>query len=196
MIKPNILICGDSFSTDFGLPNSWVNRLSELYTVENLSCAGISEYKILQQIKSKQLDLDSYSKIIIAHTSPNRVYIKQHPVHSNSKNHSLSDLIFSDISYHLNVNPNDKIIETAHNYFLYIFDKDYYLEIYYLIQEKIKKIVDGKQVLHLNNFNLPNNANLENYVNLKEKFKLTTGDINHYDLASNFIIFKFLETNL
>jgi hypothetical protein len=196
MIKDKILICGDSFSTNFGHPKSWVALLSEIYTVENLSCAGISEYKILQQIKSKQLDLDGYSKIIISHTSPNRVYIKKHPVHNNSKKHFSSDLIFSDISYHFNVYPNDKIIETAYNYFLHIFDEEYYLEMYYLIQEKIKKIVEGNHVLHLDNFNLSNNANLENYVILQEKLKLTAGDINHYDLTSNFKIFEFLRTTL
>lgn len=191
-----ILICGDSFSTDFKHPSSWVTCLSAEYLVDNLSCAGISEYKILQQLKSKVTQLDRYSTVIISHTSPNRVHIKTHPTHSKSKTHFQADLIFSDIVYHHDQKPTDIVLETAKNYFVHIFDENYYQEIYYLIQEKIKTLLCNKKVIHLDNFHVQNIIGLENYICLPQRLNLSNGHINHYDMESNIRIFEFLKTQL
>ena len=55
-----ILICGDSFSSDWSpeYPDcqGWPNLLAKDYKVTNLSQAGCSEYRIYKQIKSKNLD--------------------------------------------------------------------------------------------------------------------------------------------
>jgi hypothetical protein len=196
MNKKQILICGDSFSTDFNNKDSWVSMLSNKYQVDNLSTAGISEYKILQQVKSKISKLDDYSNILIFHTSPNRVYIKKHPVHARSKTHANSDLIYSDIEYHHKHDLDNPVVKTALEYFLYIFDEDYYLEMYYLIQEKIQQILNNRNVMHFDNFNLANVANLINYIPLSQNLNLRSGQINHYDKHSNHEIFKFIETKL
>jgi len=191
-----ILICGDSFSADFKHPDSWVTFLSAEYLVDNLSCAGISEYKILQQLKSKVTQLDRYSTVIVSHTSPNRVHIKTHPVHSKSKTHFDADLIFSDTVYHHEQNPADIVLETAKNYFVHIFDENYYQEIYYLIQEKIKTILGNRKVIHLDNFHVPNNIGLKNYTCLPKRLNLSDGHINHYDIKSNIRIFEFVKAQL
>ena len=51
-----ILILGDSFATDwtskYPQGKGWPNLLAEKFDVTNLAQAGISEYKILKQIKS------------------------------------------------------------------------------------------------------------------------------------------------
>ena len=83
-----ILICGDSFAVnhvEFDKNScGWSNLLAnDNYDVINLAQAGVGEYKIFKQLTS--VDLEKFDAVIVCHTSPNRVYIQQHPVHKHSK---------------------------------------------------------------------------------------------------------------
>jgi hypothetical protein len=54
-----LLICGDSFAADWTVKvkeKGWVNLLAQDYKVTNLAQAGCSEYKILKQLQSVNLD--------------------------------------------------------------------------------------------------------------------------------------------
>ena len=52
-MKKNILICGDSFAADWTKKyngNGWVNMLCNDFNITNVAEAGVSEYKIYQQL--------------------------------------------------------------------------------------------------------------------------------------------------
>lgn len=187
-----ILICGDSFTTDFGISESWVTRLAQVHQVDNLSRAGISEYKILKQLESKQELLGHYDLILVSHTSPNRVHIDEHSIHKHSKTHHQSDLLFSDVEYHLAQNPTDPVLNAAHGYFLHIFDPVYYDDLYQLMQMRIKEILQPYNAIHLTNFGMPNTTEFEQYIDIPKLLSLDTGNINHYTYDGNNRIFKLV----
>ena len=64
-----ILIVGDSFAADWAIKyksiSGWPNLLAEKFEVVNLAQAGVSEYKIYQQVLSvtniKEFDLNIHS---------------------------------------------------------------------------------------------------------------------------------------
>ena len=63
-----ILIAGDSFAALYpGERQGWPNLLSEKYNIKNVAQAGISEYKILNQIKSE--NLNQYDLVIVSYKS-------------------------------------------------------------------------------------------------------------------------------
>ena len=59
----NVLIAGDSFAAEWPGTNGWVKLLARDYDVTNVAQAGVSEYKILQQIQTA--NLDEYDLIIV-----------------------------------------------------------------------------------------------------------------------------------
>lgn len=187
-----ILICGDSYSTDFGLAESWVTAIQQQYDVTNLSAAGVSEYKILKQLETQTNVLTTYDLVIVSHTSPNRVHVASHPIHCNGKTRPSADLLFSDVEFHLQQHPNNKTLQAAHDYFLYVFDPEYYLDMYRLMQSHIRDSLRAVKSLHLTNFNLPNYCNYDNYVDLKNTLNLCGGQVNHYDKQSNAKIYALI----
>ena len=75
-----LLICGDSFAADWTVKykgHGWPNLLSQSFEVTNLARAGVCEYKIYNQLLS--VDPSAFDVIIISHTSPFRLYVKEHP---------------------------------------------------------------------------------------------------------------------
>jgi len=107
----NILLIGDSFVAEFDAHNnkSW-NRLfdDKIYNITNIAQRGCSEYKILKQLQS--VNIEDYDKIIIGHTSPNRVYFNG-KIHDDE--YANSDLIFTDVS---NMRRESKIAQVAVDY--------------------------------------------------------------------------------
>ena len=182
-----LLICGDSFSADWTVKTTqkgWVNDLADLYDVTNLSQAGCSEYKIYQQLISQ--DLKSFDKIIVSHTSPNRLYVKEHPIHKNDSLHKNSDLIYTDLKYHSDHNPDiNPIIE----YFEKYFDTDYAAFVHGLICEKIDAITRPYKVLHIANLFWDDLYQFDHMKNFYWLFKKYRGDVNHYNVQGNQIIF-------
>ena len=89
--------------------------LSNNYDVTNIAQAGVSEYKIYQQLINH--DTTKYDKIIISHTSEYRIPVVKHPIHSKDILHSNCDLIYTDIKEHED-NPKIKcIVDFYENYF-------------------------------------------------------------------------------
>lgn len=92
MVSKKILIVGDSFSADSS-DSSWTKNIG--VEVDNLSTCGSSEYRILQKLET--VDTSSYDKIIVVHTSANRIYVEQNPIHIDSVKYQNCDLIYNDI---------------------------------------------------------------------------------------------------
>lgn len=182
-----ILICGDSFAVDYSTVSSdfcgWSTMLANDYDVLNLAQAGVGEYKILKQLKS--VSFDKFDAIIICHTSPNRVYIRQHPVYTDNKFHEHTDLIYSDVEWHLKQNKNNSVLAIAKDYFDKIYDQEYYEDMYCLIQNQIEYMLRSHNRMHLTPLYDKNNDQLTNYANLYKLFKILPGKDNHYSLDDN-----------
>jgi hypothetical protein len=152
----SMLICGDSFSANWTVEcagQGWPNLLAQHYQVTNLSQAGCSQYKIYLQILSVVDQLPKFDKIVVSHTSPYRLYTKNHPVHSNSPLHANSDILYQDVKYHSEF---DKKLEPLVSYFENYFDLDYAEFVHSLICEKITQLLEPykDKTLHMSHIKI------------------------------------------
>lgn len=189
MPKFKLLITGDSFAADWTVKYKdsigWPNMLAKEYSVTNLAQAGCSEYKIYLQLISKKLE--KYDGIIVSHTSPNRIYVKDHPVHNNDTLHKNSDLIYTDLKNHAISNKELlPIIDFYENYF----DVDYAKFVHRLICREIDIYTTktNKPVLHITNIAW-DGYEFKNMLDFSSLFKTHRGDNNHYDSHGNIVIF-------
>lgn len=182
-----IAIFGDSFGAkkdDDPFP-SWVNLLGTRYHVDNYCQCGVSEYKILQQVKNTNLTL--YDQIIITHTSPYRVFVKHHPVHTDSLYHTNCDILFTDIE-----SRNDEFSVACKLYFKHIFDESYACDIHNLICFEIEKQVPNKTI-HVTHFDYSGLYSFNNsLINFYSTWKKHKGTVNHYNEKGNQYIFNKL----
>jgi hypothetical protein len=182
-----ILIAGDSFAADWKIKyrgNGWVNMLFNDYDVTNIAQAGVSEYKIYQQLINH--DTTKYDEIIISHTSAYRIPVVEHPIHSKDILHSNCDLIYTDIKEHEN-NPKIKpIIDFYENYF----HIDSAIFTHTLIVNEIKK-------LHPNAINITffDSFNQDMY-QFENVFLNNGGNMNHMNEVGNRIIYNEIKTIL
>jgi hypothetical protein len=190
-----ILICGDSFAADWQIKypdkKGWPNLLTENHTVTNLAQAGCSEYKILKQIQS--VNLNNYDRIIIAHSSPFRIYVKRHPVHYNDQLHANCDLIYSDIKEHCKT--NKKLLPLV-DYFENYFDQEYAVEIHNLICEKINALTKNFNPIHITGFEWAGLYSFDQMLNFNHIFKKYKGIINHYTLEGNLEVYESIREKL
>lgn len=118
-----ILILGDSWAADWSSQYDqyagWPNILAENHHVTNIAQAGVSQYSISQQIN--QVTPADYDCVIISITSPYRLYTPQHPVHTQGL-HANSDLIYTDLEYHLSEQPDNDRIQSAIGFYRHHFD--------------------------------------------------------------------------
>jgi hypothetical protein len=185
-----ILICGDSFAADWTVKykgQGWPNMLANDFEIDNLARAGVSEYKIFQQIVSA--DLTQYEGIIVAHTSPYRLYVKEHPIHAKDSLHSDCDLIYSDVKDAVTTHPElAGIVDYFENYF----DPDYATFVHNLICEKIENYCSWycKNVVHMINFE--GQYKFKNSVDFVNLFKEHRGQMNHFDNIGNLKVYQTL----
>jgi hypothetical protein len=195
-MKSKLLICGDSFAVDYNKVSNnpgWANFLTNDFSVTNRAQPGCSEYRILKQIQSENIEL--YDIIIISHTSPNRVYINQHPIHKNSVIHQNSDLLYNDVLYHVDQDPENKIMLAAKNYFENIFDMDYHEDLFFLFSNQLKEITKTKPCLHLFTLYNKNCNSFKHHLNLKKHFKVVPdqSNPNHYTPDTNLKIYNLIK---
>lgn len=178
-----LLICGDSFAVDWTkqYPNDtgWVNQFEST----NIAQAGVSEYKILQQLKS--VELYQYDRIIVAHTSPYRVHVSNNPIHKHTALHKDCDLIYSDL---VNSDSTDPIVDAGLKYYKHIFDMEYYEDIYELIQEEIIKLTDSRKTIHITFF-----KDVHADKNFYDVFQKHRGVMNHLTATGNQIISEYIK---
>lgn len=191
-----VLICGDSFAAkNTNTPNSdkgWSGILECNFTVTNLAESGVGEYKILQQIKSTKLQ--KFDCVIVSHTSPNRIYVKQHPLYKQSISHRNTDLIYNDVQWHLNQHPSSKFLQAASSYFIELYDQDYQEYIHRLLQKDIVDLTKDCKVLHLLTLYDQNIELFEHCINLHKQFKIVPGNSNHYSNKDNHQIYNLIKS--
>ena len=180
-----ILIAGDSFSSDWtkkypdGL--GWPNLLSKKFTVDNLSQAGCSEYRIYKQLTSVRLD--NYDYIIVSHTSPYRIYTDYNPLRLNDKLHRHCDLIYSDSK---NLAKSNQEYRAVSEYFEKFFSLEFADYVYRLIRQDISKVTEGYKVLHITHIKTQVPVDID----FSEEYLLHPGHINHYSDAGNKNVFN------
>lgn len=183
MAKNNlkILLAGDSFSAPWiGSTTGWPALLENEFKITNLSQAGISEYKILKQIKSQSLD--SFDLIIVNHTSPFRVHTNN-SIH-NTALHANCDLIFTDIE--ANYNKHDERIVTAFNWFKHHYDEEYQIDIYKMMREEISRLISDRTYLAIDHTPTSSDYRFEhNYLNFTHHWLSNKGLVNHYTESGN-----------
>lgn len=176
---------GDSFGYQKGDQpfSSWVDLLSQHYEINNHCQCGVSEYKILQQLKNA--DLSKYNQIIITHTSPTRTFIRYNPLHQDSLYHKNCDIILSDIEQR-----NDQFSQACKQYFRYIFDYDYALDIHNMICKEINTLTCDHQVLHITHFDYSGCGVFDKLLNFYPTWIANRGEVNHYNQEGNLTVYK------
>jgi len=186
-----ILIAGDSFAANWRLKyngTGWVNHLENDYDVKNIAQAGVSEYKIMRQLLTQ--DLDDYDKIIVSHTSAYRIPIAEHPIHKDDILHKNCDLIFSDVSEHVE-NPTMKI---AYDFYTNIFHTDYFVYTNELIFKDIRNMSD--KMIHITFFDDFYNFYDEHILHLENIFQNHKGQMNHMDKIGNEKVYKIIKKQI
>lgn len=180
----NILICGDSFASDYSVTGQsleyigWPQLLAKNYNITNLAQAGCGEYKIYLQ--TQQANIKNFDCAIIFHTSPYRIYVKEHPTLKDTCLHKNSDLIYHDIK-NQDWFEDQQVLTT---FFEKYFDLDHAKFVHELIQEKIKKFMIGIPTFHTG-INLCDLNFDASYI-----FKKYRGNVNHFDRLGNELMAK------
>jgi len=115
--------------------------------------------------------------VLIFHTSPNRIHYS-HPntMHSDSF-HQNSDLLFADVEHHRHKN---RLAQTAYDYFLNIFDTDYYSYVHNLICADIDKETKQHKTYHFTAFDYSKLYQFDNsLIDLYNTWSTNRGDVNH-----------------
>lgn len=183
-----ILICGDSFAADYTVKyqgEGWPNKLAKIHKVKNVAQAGCSEYKILLQLQNE--NLSKFDVVIVSHTSPFRIYINEHPVHSMDKLHNNCDLIYSDVKEHSI--KNSKLLALV-DFFENYFDIGYAKFIHNLICKEIDNLLHNHHAIHVTNIDYSDLYQFEHMINFELLFKTNRGIMNHYDEQGNNIIYN------
>jgi len=183
--QPRLLIVGDSFSGVKDSRQSWTCLLDD-FDVVNLSQPGCSEYRVLQQLKT--VDLADFDLLIAVHTSPNRIYINQNPLHLNSKTHQSCDLIYQDVV----AQPASTFQNHVVWWFENVFDLEHAQTIHELLIDRIVDLTHSIPSLHVSFFDIDHKS----VYNLNNIWKKYPGNINHLSIKGNQEVAEFIRNKL
>lgn len=162
-----ILIIGDSFAADWTVKYDnvlgWPNLIAQKHDVTNLAQAGVSEYRILKQLES--VNVEEFDLVIASHTSVSRIPTRCHPVHSNDPLHKSADLILSDVDYHASRLRNwfNRALKAAKDFYIYHYDAEYQDLVYELIRTRINSMCKDVPVIAVTNLITDQKFNIEPY---------------------------------
>ena len=154
--------------------------------------AGCGEYRIWQQLE-QHLHQQPWQAVIVSHTSPNRVFIRQHPVHHDDVLHGHSDAIYADIQAHV---PNYPKLASLARYFEQWFDLDHARDMHGLICERIDRMTQGLPTLHVTHIDWQGLYEFPHHVNCSDIFARHRGDANHYSRTGNEMVLQRILENL
>jgi len=167
-----LLIVGDSFAASKHV-DSWTQQIN--YDTTVIGLPGASEYRLLDYLETQSLD---YDKIIVVHTSPNRIYIEQNPYYEFSDTHINCDLLYTDIKSKL----PDEFAKNVCWWFKNVFSIDHASYIHKLMVERSQQLLPD--ALHITFFDMQY-LGVENLYNI---WKENTGDINHMNVRGNQLV--------
>ena len=157
-----ILIIGDSFAAKYNSAYpGWSELLEKEYQVTNLAQAGVSEYKILKQVES--VDVNSFDCAIVSHTSPYRIHTAYHPLHTEGL-HKHCDFIYEDIRGRL---------PDVEKFFTEYFDLEYAKTVYNLLKQQISKNLQSIRTIDTED------------LDLLKLFNTHPGEVQHLSASAN-----------
>ena len=177
---------GDSFGVQkLNQPfDGWVNLLSKHCNIVNHCQSGASQYRILQQLKTA--NVDKFDQIIITHTSPSRLFVRSNPVHANSEYHQNCDVIFTDVE-----SRQDEFSRACQLYFKHIYDEEFNFDLHNLICQEIDTKYKNN-ILHITHFDYDKLYQFPNMINFHNLWCSHRGSVNHYDQIGNYQVYKHL----
>lgn len=185
-----ILIAGDSFAAMWPNCKGWVDMIADEYNTTIVAQAGVGEYKILKQLE--QADIDSFDCVIVSHTSPSRIHVKDHPLHKVGF-HKDCDLLFNDID-RLSF-PGSKL-DTAKNWFVHYYDDEYQVDMYNLVRNKINSIIPVPYI-SISHIDVLKDMSIENtHLDFSEVWATNRGVCNHYNDIGNRFIFEKIQVEI
>lgn len=122
----HILICGDSWAADWSVKYNdlgWPNILQQHHDVTNIAQAGVSQYRICQQLQD--IDITKFDVAVCSITSPNRIYSNNNTAHIDDALHSNCDLMFADLEHAWEQGNKTPQTKSALDFFMYHWDKDH-----------------------------------------------------------------------
>lgn len=198
MSVKNLLIVGDSFAADWSTKfpaMGWPNLLQKDFSVTNLAQAGCGQYKIYQQLQS--VNQTQFDSIIIWHTSPYRIHVRSHPIHSSDILHGNADLIYQDIEHHAR---HDSSLDAIKNWFDHYYDLEYADFVYALICDKIfadLKSFNGTVIncvcQHKIDSSISNQSIFFNFYDLFRSQARADLAANHFNQRNNQVIYELLK---
>jgi len=180
------------FGDSFGYQNpdqpfqSWVDHLGQHYQVFNYCECGVGQYKILQQLR-QNLESHDFDRVIITHTSATRTFVPHNPLHQHSKTHKNCDIIYADVA-----DRNDDFSQACQQFFRFIFDIDYSLDIHNMICREIHDMCANHNVIHITHFDYTGLYQFPDMINFYQLWCKNKGSVNHYNQSANQLIFQTL----
>jgi len=187
-----VLVAGDSFAVRKNTNHDntgWPQLLAQEYQITNVAQAGVSEYKIIKQLQSQTLD--EFDALVVVHTSPFRVHVQTHALHTTSPTHQYCDLIYQDL---LSSDSTQPQILAALGYFQYIFDTEYYLDLYKMFLSTCNYMTKNHNVLHVSFFNNQIHTPFTEFRCLHEVFNKHPGSVNHLSKIGNLSTYRIINT--
>lgn len=182
MVKPKLLIVGDSFSAD-STQDSWTAQLD--YEVTNLSSCGSSEYRIIHKLETA--DLECYQKILVVHTSANRIYVDHNPLHQDKEKYQKCDLIYSDVKNREQTQYTQSVVWWFEN----CWDQSHANYMHRLLINRAQQLTVN-QGIHITFFDY----NCPGVENLHSIWTDNPGEINHMNAKGNQAVLKILKKHL
>ena len=190
---------GDSWAADWSSQYNqyagWPNILAERHDVHNIAQAGVSQYSINQQLYD--VDTSDYDRIIVSITSPYRLYTARHPVHTEGL-HANSDLIYTDLEYHLSEQPDNKQIQSAIGFYKHHFDTEHAEYIHELLVQDLLSQLDYNNTVVTSN--IAHNSEAVDtqfcYADGHSIYQSYPGKINHMNEEGNQLFANSIETLL
>lgn len=186
-----ILVAGDSFAAQWAnCTVSWTSLLDNEYIVNNIAQPGVGEYKILKQLET--VNIDNYDCVIVSHTSPSRIHIKDHPIHKSGF-HKNCDLIFNDIDRFTFLGSR---LDIAKKWFVHYYDDMYQCDIYNLIRKEINNIIHIPYI-SMSHIDILKNIKFESvHLEFSKLWSNNRGLCNHYNDTGNEIIFNTIKETI
>jgi len=189
MLPIRLLIIGDSFACNWpGEYAGWPELLSSDFDTTNIAQAGASEYRIWLQLKSQCVD--DFDFVVVSHSSPFRVFVKDHPIHYSGL-HANSDLIFNDIDRY---KPWNTRLQTIRNWFRFYFDEQYHHDIYSMIRREIMQLIPAeKYICTTHSYHRRECVPELHNIDFTEIWAANRGIVNHYTRDGNLLVYKMIE---
>lgn len=182
-----ILICGDSFAADWSEKHKeyygWPTLMKAHFDITNVAQCGVGPYKVLKQIETVG-DLSKFDLILISHCSPWRLSTIRNPVHYDDVLHKDSDLIFSDIEYHMKHSKQTDELRAAFEFYIHHYDKEYHSKTYQLYRKEINNKINTRPSYILN-FRKSEWATESNIIHFTDLVESSPGAINHISEQGN-----------